>query len=427
MPLSILGGSIIWGLVLLQRWIGTQSKCAGKCALLNTHLAGCAGAFVWTALAYVRDKHWHLSEIIGGAFAGLAAVTPGSGYVSPGSAMIIGLAGGVASFYSVTFIKDRLRVDDVLDVTSLQGVAGCVGSLLVGVFADGSVQEDNPGVDGLLISGSWKLLGDQEAVALVVTITWTAFFTNAIFYCMPHFFDPDVTAHVDEVGLDVDQIGERAYDEDVNILLDSGMESMTSRLCEAASKGDFVNLKKLLFAGADAEGQDYDGRAPIALAASEGHLKIVKYLCDQHGASLNPRDRFNHTPLDDAVNHGHSACTTWLLGRGAISGSAVGGVDEESGLSSVESRYSEMYAVFDAALSENITKLQYLLNVSKSNANLTDYDGRTPLHLACAEGKLASAQILVAAGALLDCVDRWGLTPEKEARRSGQQAFSHLG
>lgn len=424
MPLSILGGSLIWaGWYFFNGGSALKANAQAAVALLNTHLAGCAGALVWTALAYARDKHWHLSEIIGGAFAGLAAVTPGSGYVSPGSAIIIGILGGISSFYSSSFIKDRLRVDDVLDVTSLQGVAGAVGSLLVGVFADSAYQEGNPGADGLLISGSFELLG-MQALALVIIVVWTAFFTNAIFYVMPRFFHPDVTAEVDEIGLDVDQIGERAYDEDLGLLLDSGLEGMAARLCEAASKGDFPDVKRLLFAGADAEGQDYDGRTPIALAASEGHLKIVKYLCDQHGANMNVEDRYRRTPLDDAIRFGHSACANWLLSRGATTG---GGSDEEEGLGSDnDSQYTQLYSVFEASIAEHTTKLQYLLDTSPSNANAVDYDGRTPLHLACSEGKLASIRLLLAAGARLDCIDRWGLTPAEEAQRAGQHASAHF-
>jgi Amt family ammonium transporter len=419
MPLSILGGALIWaGWYSFNGGSALKANVQAAVALLNTHLGGCAGAFVWTILAYHRDKHWHLSEIIGGAYAGLGAVTPGSGYVSPGSAFIIGIIGGVASFYSVPLIKDKLKIDDVLDVTSLQGVAGMVGSLCVGIFADSRYQADNPGVDGLLISGSWHLLGLQ-VFAEVVVIAWTVTFTNFIFLLMPRFFNPDVSAYVDDVGLDVDQIGESAYDEDLNLLHDIGLEGMTERLCEAAAKGEALEVRKLLFAGADVEGQDYDGRAPIALAASEGHLHIVKYLCDQHGASLGVRDRYNNTPLDDAMSHGHSHTVNWLLARDAPTGrnaESTGNGDE----------YAAAYDIFAATINENAAKLSYLLEHSGADPNITDYDGRTPMHLACAEGRPASIQQLLSAGAKADVVDRWGLSPADEAKTGGHMACLRL-
>ena len=425
MPLSILGGSLIWaGWYSFNGGSALKANVQAAVALLNTHLAGCSGAFMWTILAYHRDKHWHLSEIIGGAYAGLAAVTPGSGYVSPSSAFVIGIIGGTASFFSVPLIKERLKIDDVLDVTSLQGVAGIVDSLLVGIFADSKYQEGNPGTDGLLISGDWDLLGKQ-ALALVVVVAWTVAFTNLIFFVMPMFFNPDVSAYVDEVGLDIDQIGERAYDADLDLLLDTGLDGMTARLCEAASKGDFLSVKKLLLAGADAEGQDYDGRSAIALAASEGHLKIIKYLCDQHGANINVYDRFQSSPLDDAVTHGHSTVVSWLLSRGALSGGAKEAGAVKGGAEN-ESQYAAAYAVYEATIAESTTKLTYLLESDPTKAALTDYDGRSPLHLACAEGKVASVQILLAAGAVVDCVDRWELTPADEAERCGHQLCLNL-
>jgi Amt family ammonium transporter len=102
---------------------GSANKANGQAvlALLNTHISACAGAAVWTFLAFRRDGKWHITEIIGGAFAGLAGVTPGSGFMPPFSAIIIGTIAGLASFYTVPFVKQTLQIDDVLDVFALQG------------------------------------------------------------------------------------------------------------------------------------------------------------------------------------------------------------------------------------------------------------------------------------------------------------------
>jgi Amt family ammonium transporter len=79
------------------------------------------GAASWTILMYMRDRKWHLTEILSGAFAGLACITPASGYVLGYGAMIIGLVGGIISWFSVKIVKEKLKLDDVLDVFSLQG------------------------------------------------------------------------------------------------------------------------------------------------------------------------------------------------------------------------------------------------------------------------------------------------------------------
>jgi len=102
---------------------------------MNTHLSASSGAFVWVVAAYMKDGHWHLTEIINGAYAGLAAVTPGSGFIHSASAFCIGLTAGIASYSWCYFVKPRLKIDDALDVAALQGVPGIVGSLAVGIFA----------------------------------------------------------------------------------------------------------------------------------------------------------------------------------------------------------------------------------------------------------------------------------------------------
>jgi Amt family ammonium transporter len=86
---------------------------------MNTNLSASAGAMVWVILSYNEDKKWHLGEIINGAFAGLAAITPGSGFVAPYAAVIIGTASGIFSFIWAHFVKPKMGLDDALDVFAL--------------------------------------------------------------------------------------------------------------------------------------------------------------------------------------------------------------------------------------------------------------------------------------------------------------------
>ena len=286
-PLSIVGGSLIWaGWYSFNAGSALQANEQAVVAVINTHLAGCTSALIWTISAYLKDGHWHLTEIIGGAFAGLAAVTPGSGYMTPGSAMVVGAVGGVISFFAAQVVKDYLAIDDVLDVFALQGAPGIIGSLMVGFFVDASVQGDNPGRDGYFISGSLDLVWAQTW-AIVVVVCWTTLATNAIFILMHAFFNVDVNAHTDEVGLDITQLGECAYDDTLSLPLDLGEDVLTTRMCEAAGKGDLKSLKMLIFSGCDVDSQDYDGRGPLALAASEGCLNVVIPLVELYGANVN--------------------------------------------------------------------------------------------------------------------------------------------
>ena len=141
----------------------------------------------------------YLSEIIGGAYAGLAAVTPGSGYVSPTSALIIGIIGGITSFHSVTLIKDKLLVDDVLDVTTIAGAV----FILVGVFAESKHQKIIQ-VPMVLLSRKSRFIFKTSYCTSVI-IVWSAVLLN-LFFIIPYICVLDVTSHVDEIGLDFDQL-----------------------------------------------------------------------------------------------------------------------------------------------------------------------------------------------------------------------------
>jgi ankyrin repeat protein len=409
--MSILGGSLIWaGWYSFNAGSALQANEQAALAVINTHLAGCMSALIWTVFAYFKDGHWHLTEIIGGAYAGLAAVTPGSGYISPGSAIIVGAIGGVASFFSCQFVKETLKIDDVLDVFSLQGVPGIIGGLMVGVFAEASLQGGNPGKDGLLYSGSFDVLFAQ-AVSLLVVVCWTAFSTNAIFTAMHFWLNVDVSAETDELGLDVTQLGERAYDDALAQPLDLDEDVITNRMCEAASNGDMKTLKLLLFAGCDVDSQDYDGRCPLALAASEGHLQLVMYLVEQHGANINLEDRYGNVPLEDAICHGQLHVAKYLEGKGAI----VTKPQAE------ESKESLKFRICEAANGGHEKRLEQLLLRSPKLAYFADYDKRSPLHLACASGHANVVRLLLFHGANPMLKDRWNLTPLDEAIRHEHQ------
>ena len=146
--------------------------------IATTHHHNCHPGVVIT---YCQDKKFHLGELLNGAFAGLAAVTPASGFISPWAAFVIGIIGGLASFGSIWLFKKTLRLDDVLDVTSLQGAPGIVGSILVGVFADKRVS--GGGLDGLIMGGGTELL-KWQCVGVVVATVWSGFWTFVIMKLM---------------------------------------------------------------------------------------------------------------------------------------------------------------------------------------------------------------------------------------------------
>src|SRR5262249_14743628 len=138
-------------------------------AAINTHLGGATALLTWMAVERIRTGK---STVLGagcGAVAGLVAVTPGSGYIAPFSAILIGGAAGGLCCLAVG-IKARFRLDDSLDVVAVHLVGGALGTVCVGLFATRAV---NPkGADGLLYGGGPRLLGLQ-VLALVVVVGYS--------------------------------------------------------------------------------------------------------------------------------------------------------------------------------------------------------------------------------------------------------------
>ena len=108
-------------------------------AMLVTHISAAAGTLTW---AFIEWRKFGKASVLGGVtgmVAGLGTITPASGFVGPGGALIIGISAGVVCYYSTVYIKQKLHIDDSLDVFPVHGVGGILGTLLVGVFSATSI------------------------------------------------------------------------------------------------------------------------------------------------------------------------------------------------------------------------------------------------------------------------------------------------
>jgi len=178
-------------------------------------------------------------------------------------------------------------------------------------------------------------------------------------------------------------------------------------LCTAGFKGQVASLKGICRRGVDVNLADYDQRTAIHLAASEGKLAAVKAIVALRG-DPNVQDRFGGTPLDDALRGGHFKVKEYLEEIGASSG--IGG----------EVSTQQAADLCDAASSSNLDLLRQLVKQDGINVNSGDYDKRTAIHLAAAEGLLEVLKCLVAElGANPNAVDRWGGTPLNDAIGAG--------
>lgn len=174
-----------------------------------------------------------------------------------------------------------------------------------------------------------------------------------------------------------------------------------------AFDGDLYQLKSLIRAGADPKKTDYDGRSPLHLAACRGYEDITLLLIHER-VDMNVKDNFGNTPLLEAVKNGHDRIASLLVREGASLKIDDGG----SFLCSAVARGDSDY-------------LKRLLS-NGMDANLKDYDYRTPLHVAASEGLIFMAKLLLEAGASVFTKDRWGNTPLDEARMSGNKNLIKL-
>ena len=207
MTMTLAGAGLLW-----FGWFGFNAGsalAAGQNAALafaTTHIAAAAAAMSWIAAEWMLRGKPTLLGFASGLVAGLVAITPNAGYVSPTAALVIGLLAGVIC-YSAVLAKEKLRYDDSLDAWGIHGVGGMLGALLVGVFAQKAL---NPaGNDGLL-AGNVGLLGKQ-AIGLLAAGLWTALATVAILFAVDRTIGLRVSDDEEREGLDASEHGEAGY------------------------------------------------------------------------------------------------------------------------------------------------------------------------------------------------------------------------
>ena len=208
-PLVALGTGLLW-----FGWYGFNSgsefrvDAVTATAFLNTDVAASFAAVTWLVVAWFSEKKPTFLGLLTGAVAGLATITPAAGYVSPTTAVIIGIAAGVICYYAVA-MKNKLHWDDALDVWGVHGVGGFLGIVLLGVFADKAF---NPaGTNGLLY-GNHAFFFKQLA-ATVFSSVWAFGFTFGMLKVIDIFTPVKVTQSEEQSGLDSFEFGERAYED----------------------------------------------------------------------------------------------------------------------------------------------------------------------------------------------------------------------
>lgn len=217
MTLSVIGAAMLW-----VGWFGFNAGSAVSAgtsagmAMLVTQIATAMAAMAWMFAEWMTRGKPSVLGIISGAVAGLVAITPACGFVSPGSALIIGLVASLVAFWASTSLKNALGYDDSLDVFGVHGVAGIVGAILTGVFAVGAIggavdpTDAAAGMKAGLIDGNPKQVLSQ-LYGVGVTIVYTAIATAIIFKVVDLIIGCRVEQEVERDGLDLNQHGETVH------------------------------------------------------------------------------------------------------------------------------------------------------------------------------------------------------------------------
>jgi Amt family ammonium transporter len=206
--LTMMGAAMLW-----VGWFGFNAGSAlaadgnAGMAMVVTHISAAAASLSWAAMEWMKFGKPSLIGIVTGTIAGLATITPASGFVGPVGALVLGLAAGVVCQWMTTLVKQKIKIDDSLDVFAVHGVGGALGTILVSVFALSTFQ-------GLGLAEGMTV-GKQAGVQLIGIIAvaaWSAIASYIIIMIARGLFGLRVPEEDEIEGLDITSHGERGYD-----------------------------------------------------------------------------------------------------------------------------------------------------------------------------------------------------------------------
>ncbi len=196
-------------------WVGWHGFSAGSAlmangsagmAMLSTHLCASSASITWIVMDWLKFGKPSVLGAMTGMVAGLGMIASGAGFVSPLGALIIGVVAGVACFYSIHLIKQRLVIDDALDVFPVHGVSGILGAFLTGIFADVSF-------GGIGIVSEQGILNQLliQLFGIAVTIIWSGLISYLLFKLIEKFIGIRVSQEEETNGLDINQHDQQGY------------------------------------------------------------------------------------------------------------------------------------------------------------------------------------------------------------------------
>ena len=212
LTMTVTGAGLLW-----VGWFGFNGGSAlaangdASMAMLVTHISASMGALTWAAIEWKKFGKASVLGAVTGMVAGLGTITPASGFVGPGGALVIGLLAGFICFYATVYIKQKLKIDDSLDVFPVHGVGGILGTLLAGVFSSAELGA----FSGYGFADGISTMAEQVAVQLTgigATIVYTAIASYLLFKLVGLMTDGlRVSEEQETTGLDLNEHDESGY------------------------------------------------------------------------------------------------------------------------------------------------------------------------------------------------------------------------
>jgi len=210
MTMTITGAGLLW-----VGWFGFNAGSAlaangdAGMAMLVTHISASAGALTWVACEWSKFGRPSALGAVTGMVAGLGTITPASGFVGPGGALCIGILAGFVCYNATVFLKQKLKIDDSLDVFPVHGVGGALGTLLAAVFASDALGVFSGQGLGEETIGSQLMI---QATGVIATGLYTAIASYVILKLVDAVLGLRVSVDEETEGLDLTQHNERGYD-----------------------------------------------------------------------------------------------------------------------------------------------------------------------------------------------------------------------
>jgi len=207
LPMTLLGAGLLW-----FGWFGFNAGSAlainglAANAFVTTHVAAAAAALGWLLVERLKHGQATTLGLASGAVAGLVAITPAAGFVSPLSAIVIGFLGGILCSYGI-HLKNKFGYDDALDVVGIHGLGGCWGALATGLFASKAINPD--GANGLFYGNPAQLW--IQLVSVLATCIFSFVLSWILFKLVDKGIGLRVTVDDEEQGLDLSEHSESAY------------------------------------------------------------------------------------------------------------------------------------------------------------------------------------------------------------------------